>query len=265
MDSEKCLNFNFDLIWINNKSMKTLGIIPARFASSRLPGKPLLDIEGVSMIQRVFNQAMQVKSIDLVVVATDDQRIYDHVESFGGHVLMTDPNHQSGTDRCGEVLKLLNQKGNTFDLVVNIQGDEPFINPLQIESLIQLFNNTPNAQIASQYKCIGAEKAQDINRVKVVTSSAGKALYFSRSMIPFDKSEQQNNPYKQHIGLYGFRSSVLLDICMLSPSKLEQLESLEQLRWLENGYSIYMEETTYHSIGIDTKADMDEAQNFLKD
>lgn len=265
MDSEKCFNFNFDHIWINNKSMKTLGIIPARFASSRLPGKPLLEIEGISMIQRVFNQAIQVESMELVVVATDDKRIYDHVESFGGQVLMTDPNHLSGTDRCGEVLKLLNQKGYTFDLVVNIQGDEPFINPLQIGSLIQLFHNTPNAQIASQYKWIDVEKAQDVNRIKVVTNSDGKALYFSRSIIPFDRSEHQTTRYKQHIGLYGFKAAVLLDICKLSPSKLEQIESLEQLRWLENGYSIYMEETNFQSIGIDTKEDMDEAQKFLED
>ncbi len=245
--------------------MKTLGIIPARFASSRLPGKPLLEIEGTSLVQRVFDQANQVKSLDLVVVATDDQRIYDHVESFGGQVFMTDPSHQSGTDRCGEVLKLLIQQGYSFDLVVNIQGDEPFINPLQIESLIQLLNKTPNAQIASQFKKIDKEEAKDVNRVKVVISSGGKALYFSRSIIPFERNEQQSNYYKQHIGLYGFRAVALLDICKLSPSKLEKIESLEQLRWLENGYSIYMEETNFQSIGIDTKEDMDEAQKFLED
>jgi 3-deoxy-manno-octulosonate cytidylyltransferase (CMP-KDO synthetase) len=261
--------------------MKILGVIPARYASTRFMGKPLVDINGKSMIQRVYEQAKQCKSLARVVVATDDERIFKHVESFGGDVVMTADTHQSGTDRCAEVVENLNFEiqiiflnsdsasviskitprfEGIFTAVINIQGDEPFIQPEQIEKIADILRG--GKSIATLAKRLdNQEDIESTNVVKVVFDLEGKALYFSRSPIPFirnlDKSEwSKSGRFFKHIGLYGYKTSVLLDIARLSPSNLEKTESLEQLRWLENGYDITMAETTLETIGIDTPEDL---------
>ncbi len=239
--------------------MKVLGIIPARYASTRFPGKPLVDIQGKTMIQRVYEQAMKAKSLSKVIVATDDERIFNHVKSFKGEVLMTSDVHQSGTDRCAEVINQLSSQA--FDAVVNIQGDEPFINPIQINSVVEVLKKE-QFMIATLVKRIYTEGViHNSNIVKAVFSSEGKALYFSRSPIPYlrniptDEWLSKGEFYK-HIGLYAYKSSVLKEIALLPPSRLEQLESLEQLRWLENGYAIGIAETDLETIGIDTPEDL---------
>lgn len=239
--------------------MKVLGIIPARYASTRFPGKPLVDIHGKTMIQRVYEQAMKAKSLSKVIVATDDERIFNHVQSFKGEVMMTSDVHQSGTDRCAEVINQLSSEA--FDAVVNIQGDEPFINPIQIDSVIEVLKKEP-FMISTLVKRIHTEGViHNPNIVKAVFSSEGKAIYFSRSPIPYlrniptDEWLSKGEFYK-HIGLYAYKSAVLKEIALLPPSRLEQLESLEQLRWLENGYSIGIAETDLETIGIDTPEDL---------
>ena len=239
--------------------MKVLGVIPARYASSRFPGKPLVDIQGKTMIQRVYEQAMKAKSLSKVIVATDDERIFNHVKSFKGEVMMTSDVHQSGTDRCAEVINQLSSEA--FDAVVNIQGDEPFINPSQIDSVVEVLKKE-QFMIATLVKRVHTEGViHNPNIVKAVFSSEGKALYFSRSPIPYlrniptDEWLSKGEFYK-HIGLYAYKSSVLKEIALLPPSRLEQLESLEQLRWLENGYAIGIAETDLETIGIDTPEDL---------
>jgi 3-deoxy-manno-octulosonate cytidylyltransferase (CMP-KDO synthetase) len=237
--------------------MKTLGIIPSRYASTRFPAKPLADIAGKSMLQRVWEQCSLSQQIDELIVATDDDRIYEHVLSFGGKVCMTDTNHQSGTDRCGEVYRLLEEEGKLFDIIVNIQGDEPLLNPKQINDLVLFLKNTAEADLASQYKVLGdAKLADNPNLVKVVTSLSGKALYFSRSPIPYFRSST-DLPFKKHIGLYAYKAEALERICSLGASILERTESLEQLRWLENDLGIYMQETEFENIGVDTPEDLE--------
>lgn len=245
--------------------MKSLGIIPARFKSSRFPGKPLVKIGGKTMIQRVYEKCQNTTSLNEIVVATDDTRIFDHVISFGGKAKMTSEHHPSGTDRIAEVAASM----EGFEIVVNIQGDEPFIHPEQIESVINIFEKNKKAEIATGVKII--EEYADIfnpNVVKCVFGKNGKALYFSRSPIPFIRNEEKQNwethHFYKHIGLYAFRRNTLLDITKLSPSKLEQLESLEQLRWLENGMEIFTTELPYDSFGIDTPEDLEKAESFLK-
>lgn len=243
--------------------MKTLGIIPSRYASTRFPAKPLADIAGKSMLFRVWEQCSKSNELDELVVATDDQRIFDHVISFGGKVVMTSTEHQSGTDRCGEVLEHYKEQAVPFDIVVNIQGDEPLLNPKQIDDLILFLKSQPNADLASQFKLISDTNfASNSNNVKVVTSLSGRALYFSRSGIPFFRNET-NQPYKKHIGLYAYRSKALLKICNLSPTALELTESLEQLRWLENDLNIYMQETSFENKGVDAPEDIDEIVQIL--
>ena len=239
--------------------MKVLGVIPARYASSRFPGKPLVDIQGKTMIQRVYEQAMKAKSLSKVIVATDDERIFNHVKSFKGEVMMTSDVHQSGTDRCAEVINQLSSEA--FDAVVNIQGDEPFIDPSQIDSVVEVLKKE-QFMIATLVKRVHTEGViHNPNIVKAVFSSEGKALYFSRSPIPYlrniptDEWLSKGEFYK-HIGLYAYKSSVLKEIALLPPSRLEQLESLEQLRWLENGYAIGIAETDLETIGIDTPEDL---------
>ena len=238
--------------------MKILGIIPARYASTRFPGKPLELINGKSMIQRVYEQVSAADLIDKVVVATDDKRIFDHVEAFGGVVKMTAETHQSGTDRCAEVVNALK---NEYDIVINIQGDEPFIQPVQIDSLAQFMLNT-NFQIGTLAKLIGEnrEAVFSPNIVKVVFEKE-RAIYFSRHPIPYIRNYEFENwmyqhDYYKHIGMYAFRRKALLEVAALMPSKLEQAESLEQLRWLGNGYSIGIQITEIETIGIDTPADL---------
>lgn len=237
------------------------GIIPARYASTRFPGKPLAMINGLSMIERVYRQVTSCDSISAVVVATDDERIFDHVTGFGGRAVMTADTHQSGTDRIGETLGKLSALGETFDIAVNIQGDEPFIQPGQISRVLSLFSN-PDTQIATLIRKI--DNTADLlnpNVVKVVTDNSGKAQLFSRSPIPYLRGKAvetwtENYPYYKHIGIYAYRTATLAQLVKLSPAPPELAESLEQLRWLWNGYTIYTEITEFETIGVDSPDDL---------
>lgn len=245
----------------SDSSSGCIGIIPARFASTRFPGKPLTLIQGVCMIERVYRQALACKALHKVVVATDDERILRHVESFGGQAILTGNHHETGTSRLGEALEILARRNEIFATAINIQGDEPFIDPAQIAAVaIQLSRREVN--IATLIKKI--TKADDINNpnvVKVVTDSLGRALWFSRSPIPYqrnilpEKWGESGNFYK-HIGIYGYRTSTLPKLIDLAPAPPELNESLEQLRWLYHGFSIYTNITEYETIGIDTPEDL---------
>ena len=241
--------------------MRFVAIIPARYDSSRFPGKPLAQINGKTMIQRVYEQASKADYLDDVIVATNDKRIFDHVRSFGGKVFMTDSKHASGTDRCNEVVQKLLKKGLEYDVVVNIQGDEPYIDPQQINLLTQAFikSETKIATLIMQIK--DAELINNQNVVKVVKQKNGKALYFSRLPIPFVRGESavenfEKTEYFKHLGIYAYKSNILAKICELPKSKLEEAESLEQLRWLENGFHIQTILTDLESIAIDTPEDL---------
>jgi 3-deoxy-manno-octulosonate cytidylyltransferase (CMP-KDO synthetase) len=249
-------------IFIEGFSMNFLGIIPARYASTRFPGKPLADMKGKTMIQRVYEQV--VSHLDEVVVATDDERIYNAVQSFGGKALMTSSNHKSGTDRCQEAYTLL---GEIFDVIINIQGDEPFIKPSQIELLKACFNDE-KTQIATLVKPFSAdddfENLFNPNSPKVVLNSKEQAIYFSRSVIPYIRGKHHTewlkaNVFYKHIGIYAYKSEVLKEITTLTQSPLEKAESLEQLRWIENGYIIKAGITNEETIGIDTPEDLERA------
>lgn len=229
-----------------------IGVIPARYASTRFPGKPLVDLKGKSMIQRVFEQCKKCSNLDEVIVATDDQRIFDHVKSFGGKVEMTLESHQSGTDRCLEVAER-----NPSSIIINIQGDEPLIDPEEISKLVNILKNKSNADIATLVKEISSEGLENPNRVKAVLSKTGKALYFSRSFIPFKREENANQKYFQHIGIYGYKIDALKTIGNLPASDLEKTEGLEQLRWLENDLNIYTESSHFESLPIDTPEDVE--------
>ncbi|KAA9327526.1 3-deoxy-manno-octulosonate cytidylyltransferase [Hymenobacter busanensis] len=240
--------------------MLSIGIIPARFASTRLPGKPLVDIGGKSMIQRVVEQVQQA-NLHRVVVATDDQRIFDHVHGFGGEAVLTHPDHPSGTDRVWEAYQ---QLGIEADCVVNIQGDEPFIHPAQINALLALFHE-PVTQIATLVKpVLSDEELLSPHLPKVVLRADGKALYFSRHPIPYLRQYpvaewRQHHRYLRHIGMYAYRPAVLQQLTRLSPAPLELAESLEQLRWLSHGFDIHTTETELETIGIDTPKDVERA------
>lgn len=237
-------------------------IIPARYASTRFPGKPLQDLGGKSMIQRVVEAAKASNPTLGVAVATDDVRIAEHIRPFCD-VVMTDANHPSGTDRCAEALEAL---GWDCDVVVNLQGDEPFIKSEQVDLLLSAFEN-PNTEIATLKIGIGeAEEIQNPNVVKVVCDVNDQALYFSRSPIPFNRNTSSPGDvvqYFRHIGIYAFRTSALRKVAKLSPSKLEQTEMLEQLRWLESGMGIGVKETTWASPAIDTPEDVAKALRFV--
>tara|TARA_B110001452_G_scaffold267496_1_gene277661 strand:+ start:1388 stop:2134 length:747 start_codon:yes stop_codon:yes gene_type:complete len=237
--------------------MKVLGIIPSRYESTRFPGKSLIDIMGKTMIQRVYEQAKKSKQLDDLVVATDDQRIFEEVKGFGGSVIITGKHHKNGTERCLEVAESLQAQ-----FVINIQGDEPFIQPEQIDKLCSIISS--DTDLATLIKRI--KDPSDLgnpNLVKVVKSLDDHALYFSRSPIPFDRSMNKaptlpsKKIYWKHIGIYAYRTEVLSQIVKLEESALEKMESLEQLRWLENGYKIKTAETHFESIGIDTPEDLD--------
>ncbi len=236
--------------------MKSLGIIPARFASTRFPGKPLVDIGGKTMIQRVYEQALQ-SSLTKVVVATDDDRIAEEVSRFGGEFVMTASTHQSGTDRCAEVVKSLPD----YDIVVNIQGDEPFIDPNQINLVCDCFADE-KVELATLIKEVHTEdELFNPNIPKVVIGHEQQALYFSRHPIPYLRNAEKENwltahQFYKHIGIYGYKNAVLLAITQLKPSLLEVSESLEQLRWLENGYQIQTRLTTIETIAIDSPSDL---------
>ncbi len=238
--------------------MYTLGVIPARYESSRFPGKPLIDLKGKSMIQRVYEGASKCTLFNEVVVATDDERIFNHVTAFGGRVQMTSSNHQSGTDRCGEVLSHFPEA----ELVVNIQGDEPLVDARQLEVLIHAFNDS-SVQIATLGNPnLTLADLQNPNRIKLVKDIHNDALYFSRSAIPFGaklpaEKWLQNYPYLRHIGLYAYRAETLKKLVALNPAELEVWESLEQLRWLYNGYKIRVVETEIETPNIDSPDDVD--------
>ncbi len=226
--------------------MKTLGIIPARYASVRFPGKPLAKIGEKTMIERVYEQARQTALLNGVIVATDDYRIFDHVRNFGGNVIMTRPDHTSGTDRCAEVAAQI----PGYDLIINIQGDEPFVAPEQIDAVIALLQK--GAPITTLAKKINKSEAlKNLNIVKVLLDEQGKALNFSRQAL----APAGEDHYK-HIGLYGFQRAILEQITKLPPSPREQEESLEQLRWLEHGYDIIVGITNLETISIDTPEDL---------
>jgi len=240
--------------------MNILGIIPARYASTRFPAKPLADIGGKSMIERVYQQTTRSSKISKSVVATDDQRIYDHVRSFGGNVCMTSPDHVSGTDRCFEALS---KQEETYDYVINIQGDEPFISPKQIDLLGSLLDG--KTELATLGKKLEDEESiANPNVVKLVKNLNGEALYFSRFAIPYLRNVGHKHNFFKHIGMYAYRTDILGKITKLPVSSLEKAESLEQLRWLENGYRIKVAETDEETIGVDTPEDLGKAIAFLK-
>jgi len=235
-----------------SKQPKTYGIIPARYASSRFPGKALADILGMPMFWHVFDRARQCRTIDTVVLATDDKRIYTVAEDLAVPVLMTDPDHRSGTDRILEAAEMLQVQDE--DVVINIQGDEPLLVPDMLGELLQPFSDSAT-QVSTLAKNISEDESRNPNRVKVVTDNRGQALYFSRSPIPFDR--QGSNPgYKGHIGIYAFRMNTLRLFQRLGPSYLEKLEYLEQLRLLENGIPIQVIMTHHDCHGVDTPADL---------
>lgn len=245
--------------------MKVVGIIPARYASTRFPGKPLALIKGKPMIQRVYEQALK-SVLDAVVVATDDARIADAVMDFGGRYVLTDPNHRSGTDRCREALELLDAQ---YDAVVNIQGDEPFIDPQQINQVVELICRD-DTDLASLAKRIDDEdELFSPNTVKVVMNKQGNALYFSRNPIPFmrnlDRKEWfAKGTFYKHIGIYAYKAEALRQIADLQPTTLELAESLEQLRWLENGLNIRMGLTESENVSIDQPKDIEKAERFAE-
>ena len=244
--------------------MKFIGIIPARYASSRFPGKPLAMLGGKTVIQRVYEQVAAV--LEHVCVATDDERILNSVTAFGGQAVMTSPHHKSGTDRIAEAVEKI---GGDYDVIINIQGDEPFIQSSQIKTLCHCFDD-PDTQIATLGKPFSTiDAVQNVNSPKIILDNKGYAMYFSRAVIPFIRGVDQTGwlaqyPFLKHIGIYAYRASVLTEIAQLPQSSLELAESLEQLRWLQNGYKIKVGLTEVETIGIDTPADLQRAEDFLR-
>jgi len=244
--------------------MEFIGIIPARYGSSRFPGKPLAVLGGKPVIQRVYEQVAAI--LNTVYVATDDERIYNTAIAFGGRAVMTSPDHKSGTDRIAEAVRKIN--GN-YDVIINIQGDEPFIQSSQIETLCECFEDS-GTQIATLGKPFTSlEALQNTNSPKIILDNRGYAMYFSRSVIPFIRGAESADwlaryPFLKHIGIYAYRVSVLAEITNLPQSSLELAESLEQLRWLQNGYKIKVGLTDVETIGIDTPVDLQRAEDFIK-
>lgn len=250
-----------------DKALKFIVLIPARYASTRFPAKPLAMLGGKPVIQRVYEQVAKV--VSSVAVATDDERIANAVESFGGRAIMTSPDHQSGTDRCWEAYQKV---GEEFDVVINVQGDEPFIAESQLRAIMECFDDE-NTDIATLVKPFseanGIEALENPNSPKVVLDKESRAIYFSRSVIPYLRGVERENWLKQHtfykhIGMYAFRSEVLREITSLPQSPLELAEKLEQLRWLENGYKIGVGISDVETVGIDTPEDLERAEEFLK-
>ena len=247
--------------------MKFIGVIPARYASTRFPGKPLAMLGGKSVIQRVYEQVSSV--LDCAYVATDDERIRQAVEAFGGKAVMTSPDHKSGTDRIEEAVRKI---GGSFDVVINIQGDEPFIQRSQLEEIIRCFDDaeTQIATLGKPFdKAQGFAAVENPNSPKIVIDNRGYALYFSRSVIPFIRGKEtaewmDHYPFLKHLGIYAYRTEVLHEITRLPQSSLELAESLEQLRWLQNGYRIKVGLTDVETVGIDTPEDLERAEAFLK-
>ena len=249
------------------KSLKFIVIIPARYASTRFPAKPLALLGGKPVIERVYEQVKGV--VERVVVATDDERIYQAVEAFGGEVVMTSTEHRSGTDRCWEAYQ---KQGEEYDVVINVQGDEPFIAHSQLRAIMACFEDE-STDIATLVKPFAEEDGlaalENPNSPKVVLDAASRAIYFSRSVIPYlrgvERSEWlKEHTFYKHIGMYAFRASVLREITALPQSPLEKAESLEQLRWLENGYKIGVGISDVETVGIDTPEDLERAEEFLR-
>lgn len=248
--------------------MKFIAIIPARYASTRFPGKPLAVLGGKTVIQRVYEQVSAV--IGETYVATDDERIYQEVVRFGGKVVMTSSEHRSGTDRIQEAVTKI---GTDADVVINVQGDEPLIQRSQLETICEQFDDA-TTQIATLGKPFGSS-AEDVmkaienpNSAKIVVDNKGFAMYFSRSIIPYVRGKEklswpESYPFLKHIGLYAYRREVLAEVTQLPPSSLELAESLEQLRWLQNGYRIRVGMTDVETVGIDTPEDLQRAEEFL--
>jgi len=234
----------------------TLIVIPARYASTRFPGKPLALINDKSLIQRVYEQCTQVKNAD-VVIATEDERIVEEAKKFTQNVVLTSPDHPSGTDRVAEVVKQLSH--NKYSYIINVQGDEPCVQPEQVDALLTLLKG--KAQIATLKKEIDASKVQDPNTVKVVCDVKGKSLYFSRAKIPAEEATETK--YYKHVGMYGFETETLLSLAILKPSMLEKSERLEQLRWQESGFSIYCAETKFESPSVDVPEDIAVVEAYL--
>lgn len=243
--------------------MKFIGVIPARYASSRFPGKPLARLGGKYVVERVYEKAAEV--FEQAVVATDDARIYDAVQAFGGRAVMTRADHKSGTDRIAEAMEKI---GGAWDVVVNIQGDEPFVRREQLETICRCFDDA-DTQIATIGKPFADMQAVlNPNSPKIVVDRRGYAMYFSRSVIPFVRGVEQDEwlghyPFLKHLGIYAYRTDVLRAITRLPQSALEKAESLEQLRWLENGYRIRVGVTDFETVGIDTPDDLRRAEEFL--
>ena len=239
--------------------MNIIGIVPARFGSTRFPGKPLADINGKSMIQRVYEQCIQATRLSRLVIATDDERIFNHVNDFGGNAVITSPQHQSGTDRCAEIMEKIGVE--KWDVVINIQGDEPYIHPEQIDLLCSTFDSEETKVATLVKKITSIDELFNHNNVKVILNKQKEAIYFSRTPIPYNRNfpEQEwlkYSTYYKHIGIYGYRTLTLLELSKLAKTNLEVTESLEQLRWIENGYSIRAEITSLESIAIDTPDDL---------
>lgn len=244
--------------------MKFIGIIPARYASTRFPGKPLALLGGKPVIQQVYEKVAAV--LEAAYVATDDERIYDVVKSFGGQVVMTRTDHKSGTDRIEEAIEKI---GGEWDVVVNVQGDEPFVAKSQLDTICHCFDD-PTTQIATLGKPFESmEAVQNPNSPKIVVDNMGFAMYFSRSVIPYVRGKEKSSwlthyPFLKHLGIYAYRKDVLRQITQLPQSSLEIAESLEQLRWLQNGFKIKVGTTDVETVGIDTPQDLERAEEFLK-
>lgn len=244
--------------------MKFIGIIPARYASTRFPGKPLALLGGKPVIQHVYEKVAAV--LEAAYVATDDERIYDVVKAFGGQVVMTRTDHKSGTDRIEEAIEKI---GGEWDVVVNVQGDEPFVAKSQLDTICHCFDD-PTTQIATLGKPFESmESVQNPNSPKIVVDNMGFAMYFSRSVIPYVRGKEKSSwlthyPFLKHLGIYAYRKDVLRQVTQLPQSSLEIAESLEQLRWLQNGFKIKVGTTDVETVGIDTPQDLERAEEFLK-
>lgn len=240
--------------------MKFLGIIPARYSSTRLEGKPLRIIDGHTMIEWVYKRASK-SNLDSLIVATDDERIYKEVINFGGKVIMTSKNHDNGTSRIAEVCK----KMEDFDVIINIQGDEPLIEYEMINSLIKTFEENKKLKMATlKHKLLNREEIENSNNVKVVCDKNDYAIYFSRAVIPYQRNNE-NISYFKHIGIYGYKRDFVIEYSKMSATPLEKIESLEQLRVLENGYKIKVLETTHSLIGVDTQEDLEQVIKYIKE
>ena len=243
-----------------NNKMKFLGVIPSRYASTRLEGKPLKDICGHTMIEWVYKRT-KLSNLDEVVVATDDERIYKEVERFGGKAILTSKEHENGTSRIAEVCT----KYEDYDVIVNVQGDEPLIEPEMINSIINSFKEDDTISMSTlKYKIDTMEEIENPNYVKVITDKKGYALYFSRSVIPYPRKLDIQNYYK-HVGIYGYKRDFVVEYAKMEPTPLELSESLEQLRALENGYRIKVIETPYKIIGVDTQEELEKVREYIKE